>query len=438
LLERKTIKIEDFTELRETQLYSHFEKEREVFPENVEEKARKIIHEVRERGDEALFAYTETYDKVSITKETLKLTEDDLAQASIGVSEEFLRALNKAIERVRRFHEHSASKEWRYKDEFGNLLGQKVTPIQRVGVYIPGGKAAYPSSLVMTVIPAQVAGAAKIEVVSPPESFKPPSLLAAAIKQIGGISEVYRVGGVQGIAALAFGTESVGRVDKIVGPGNIWVAVAKKILFGYVDIDLIAGPSEVLIVNDGTVDPKLTAIDLLAQAEHDENARALCVTFSMDIAHSIQGWVEKLMKESKRKATIEKSIAENGSIVIVADSDCALAVVNAIAPEHLEIHTENPKRFLRGVINAGAIFLGGSTAEAFGDYIAGPSHVLPTGGTARFFSPLTTQSFSKFSSVVQMSKKGVEELGQYARIIAELEGLHAHAQSILFREREKR
>ncbi|UCB46324.1 MAG: histidinol dehydrogenase [Spirochaetota bacterium] len=438
MLERSAIKIEDLTELKEKQLYFHFSKERGAFPENIEVKVKKIIHDVKKKGDEALLTYTKSFDNAIVTKETLRLTEDELDQASIGVSEEFLAALNRAIERVRRFHEHSISKEWSYKDEFGNLLGQKVTPIQRVGVYIPGGKAVYPSSLIMTVIPAQVAGVKRIEVVSPPESFTQPSVLAAAIKQIGNIGDVYRVGGIQGIAALALGTESVGKVDKIVGPGNIWVTVAKKILFGHVDIDLIAGPSEVLIVNDGTVDPRLTAIDLLAQAEHDEDAKAVCVTFSMEVARSIQEWVEKLMKESKRKDTIEKSLSENGSIVVVATNDCALAVVNAIAPEHLEIHTENPERFSRGVVNAGAIFLGSSTAEAFGDYIAGPSHVLPTGGTARFFSPLTTQSFSKFSSVVQMSKKGVDELGPYARIIAELEGLHAHAQSIEFRESEKR
>jgi histidinol dehydrogenase len=437
-LRKKTIKITDLTKLSSERLISYFEKKGSPFKEDEEKKVKGIIRDVAKKGDEALLAFTRVYDGVSIKRENLKLTENDLTQASMGVSEEFLRALDRAIQRVREFHEHSTPNEWSYKDELGNFLGQKCTPIQRVGVYIPGGKAAYPSSLVMTVIPAQVAGVKKIEVISPPESFKPPSLLAAAIKRIGGVEDVYRVGGVQGVAALAFGTETVGKVDKIVGPGNVWVAAAKRMLFGRVDIDLIAGPSEVLVVNDGTVDPKLTAVDLLAQAEHDEDAIACCVTFSREVALSIQKWVETLMAESERKATIEKSIDENGAIYIVADYDCALSAVNAIAPEHLEIHMKKPEDFLRGVVNAGAIFLGSSSAVAFGDYIAGPSHVLPTGGTARFFSPLTTRSFSKFSSVVRMSKKGVSALGNYARVIAELEGLYLHAQSISFRNRETR
>jgi histidinol dehydrogenase len=435
-LQRKTIKIEDLAKLREGELGSYFEKAIRPFREDVEARVKSIINDVREKGDEALLLYTRSLDKASITKETLRLSRDDLEKASKGISEDFFESLSRAIERVKAYHEHAAFGSWQYTDELGNRLGQKHTAIRRVGVYIPGGTAAYPSSLVMTVVPALVAGVNEIRVISPPRSFNPPSLLAAATKQIGGIADVYRVGGAQGIAALAFGTETVKRVDKIVGPGNVWVATAKKLLFGYVDIDMIAGPSEVLIVNDGSVNPRLTAIDLLAQAEHDEEAKALCLVFSMEVALSIQGWVEKLIAESKRKTIIEKSIAKNGGIYIVADEDCALAVVNAIAPEHLEIQTKDPDSFLKGVMNAGAIFLGSNTAEAFGDYIAGPSHVLPTGGTARFFSPLATQSFSKFSSVVQMSKKGIDELGEYARVMAELEGLHAHAQSISFRNRE--
>jgi histidinol dehydrogenase len=288
----------------------------------------------------------------------------------------------------------------------------------------------------MSAIPALVAGVREIAVVSPPSSFTAPSVLALAIKKIGGISDVYRIGGVQAIAALAFGTKSVKRVDKIVGPGNIYVTLAKKELYGQVDIDMLAGPSEVLIIADGEIDPKLTAADLLAQAEHDEEASALCITTSMAHAHAIQREVRELLETSKRRSIIETSLKNRGRIFKVKNLGCALALANRVAPEHLELHTKNPAELLGGIKNAGAIFLGQFSPEALGDYIAGPSHVLPTGGTARFFSPLSTLSFLKFSNIIEISKGGVEELGRHVSVLAEAEGLSSHARSVHLRKEQ--
>lgn len=432
------MKIEDISHLTKEEVGSCFERQRTTFPEDVKKSVAEIINDVKERGDSALIDFTERFDGVRLKKEDLPVAEEEIEEASLDVPADFLDAITVAVERVRRFHEHSVPKDWSFVDEYGDVLGQRYSAIEKVGVYIPGGTALYPSSLVMTAVPAIVAGVRDITIISPPGSFISPSVLAATIGKISGVSDVafsvFRIGGVQGIAALGLGTESVGKVDKIVGPGNVWVACAKKQLFGMVDIDMIAGPSEVLVVADGSVDPKLTAIDLLAQAEHDERAKALCVTFSESDARAIKRWVDKLSAESERKEIIEKALGDHGRIYVVSDEECALAVVNEIAPEHLELHTEKPEKILSGVKNAGAIFIGSSTAEAFGDYVAGPSHVLPTGGSARFFSPLSVSSFLKYSSVVQMSKRGVEELGAYAKTIAGLEGLHSHGLSVEFRE----
>jgi histidinol dehydrogenase len=432
------MKIEDIRDLQIDGIGPYFRRESPVFPDDVKHRVVEIIEAVRKRGNGALIDFTERYDGVRLSASQLAVSVEDLKKASFGVGDDFLEAVSTAIDRVRRFHERSVPKDWSFVDEYGNTLGQKYTVIEKVGVYIPGGTAVYPSSVVMTVVPAAVAGVRDFTVMSPPGSFLPPSVLAATlgtIETVFGITcRVFRVGGVQGIAALGFGTESVDRVDKIVGPGNIWVACAKKELYGTVAVDMIAGPSEVLVVADGTVDPKRTAIDLLAQAEHDERARPLCIVFSMEVASSIRRWVTRLTREAERKDMIERSIQAHGRIWIVADEQCALAAVNEIAPEHLELHTADPGKLLLGIRNAGAIFMGGDTAEAFGDYIAGPSHVLPTGGSARFFSPLSAASFMKYSSIVQMSKKGVEALGPSARTIARLEGLFSHGRSIDFRE----
>jgi histidinol dehydrogenase len=289
----------------------------------------------------------------------------------------------------------------------------------------------------MTAVPALTAGVRELAIVSPPSSYEPPSTLCAAARVIGCTAEVYRVGGVQAVAALALGTERVRRVDKIVGPGNIYVALAKKELYGHVDIDMVAGPSEVLIIADGSVDPRLTAVDLLAQAEHDEDARAICVVLSRKHAEQVKKWMLELAAKSPRREIIAASISRNGRIYIVDGMDAALHIANLIAPEHLELQIEDSRAVLPKIKHAGAIFLGRASAEAYGDYVAGPSHVLPTGGTSRFFSPLNVSSFMKFSSVVQMSERGMRELGDAASILAEREGLNAHADSVRFRLEEE-
>jgi histidinol dehydrogenase len=401
---------------------------------DVENKVNHIIRDVEKRGDIALIEATKRFDGVSLNTGGIAVSKKQIDEAAGGFEDEFHRALDLSIKRVRKYHELAAVKDWMYSDDTGSTFGQKYTPLERVGIYIPGGKASYPSTLIMTVVPAMVAGVKEIAVVSPPSSFDNRSPLASVIKKLDGITDVYRIGGVQGVAALALGTETVKKVDKIVGPGNIYVTLAKKLLYGYVDIDMIAGPSEVLVISDGTVDPKLTAADLLAQAEHDEQARALCITLSPEIARDIKNSVVELAEKSVRKDIIEKSIGDSGRIFIVGDLDCAAALANAIAPEHLEIQTADPGALLDKIRNAGAIFLGRYSPEAIGDYIAGPSHVLPTSGTARFFSPLTTSSFTKFSSVIDVSKTGFDLMSRHAAEIARTEGLFSHAESITLRE----
>lgn len=433
------IKIEDLSLLNPVEISSYIKGKKNFFiknilPRDAENSVRNIINEVEEKGDAAVIKYTGQYDGIKLTQEGIKVKWEEIEAGACGFEEEFQKALEVAIDRVRRYHDHTVLKDWIFTDELGNRLGQKCTPLERIGIYIPGGKASYPSTLIMTALPAIVAGVKEIAVISPPSSFEKPSPLALAVKKVGGITDIYRIGGIQGIAALAFGTETVKKVDKIVGPGNIYVTLAKKELFGYVDIDMIAGPSEVLIIADGAVSPRLTAIDLLAQAEHDERARALCTTISMANAREVKTWVDRLIGESVRKEIIEKSINNNGVIFVVKNETCAAALANAIAPEHLEIQTADPEGMLPKIRNAGAIFTGRYSPEAIGDYIAGPSHVLPTCGTARFFSPLSSFSFYKYSSIINMSKKGLDNLGRHASIMAKIEGLFSHAQSISFRK----
>jgi histidinol dehydrogenase len=433
-LNETDIKIVDLTSLSEEEICKFFEAEKDMFPVELRRSVKNIIDDVARHGDEALVKYTKKYEGIDLSG--IKLTEKEIDSCIGAVGEDLRRAIDLAIERVRDFHVHEKVKDWTYTDKLGNTLGKKCTPIERVGIYIPGGKASYPSTLIMTAVPALVAGVKEIAVVSPPSSFDVPSCLALAINKIGGITEVYRVGGVQAVAALAFGTQTIKRVDKLVGPGNIYVTLAKKELYGYVDIDMLAGPSEVLIISDGSVDPRLTAIDLLAQAEHDEAAIAQCVTTSMENAEILRGAIFTLLQRSTRRSIIFAALEKNGRIFVVRDEKCAVAAANAIAPEHLELHTSNPRRLLLDIKNAGAIFLGRYTPEAFGDYIAGPSHVLPTAGTARYFSPLSVLSFMKFSSIIEMSKNGVGELGKYAMVLAEAEGLSSHAHSVRLREEE--
>jgi len=429
------MKIIDISNLDEGELKGYFKEARKIsYPKEIEKKVEMIVEDVIKRGDEALVEYTKRFDGFDLSEKAICLNRE-ISQLSRGVKTNFAKALDVSIERVKAFHEHTLIKDWNYIDELGNILGQKYTPIERVGIYIPGGKASYPSSLIMTAVIATIAGVNEIAVISPPSSFRRPSPLSLAAERIEGISDIYRVGGVQGIAALAFGTQSIKKVDKIVGPGNIYVTVAKKLLYGYVDIDMVAGPSEVLIISDGSVDPKYAAIDLLAQAEHDELAKPYCITYNRKDAMVIQKEVEGLLERSRRKEITGKSIKNNGRIWIVKDEKQAVVIANAIAPEHLEIQTENPRALMKKIKNAGAIFMGKYSAEAYGDYVAGPSHVLPTNGTARFFSPLNLMSFIKFSSVVEMSKEGADALCDYASEIAEIEGLYFHRDSLKIRKR---
>jgi histidinol dehydrogenase len=427
------IRIENFSKLSPEEIERRVGEGELGFPEDVGKAVGEIIGAVSQRGDEALVEYTKRFDGVGITSDQLRVTEDEITAAQEGLDPQLMEALEISIRRVEDFHRHALPKDWDYTDGLGNVLGQKCTPLERVGIYIPGGKASYPSSLIMTAVPALAAGVREFAVVSPPSSFEVPSALCAALNCIGCTAEVFRVGGVQGIAALALGTERIGRVDKIVGPGNVYVAMAKKELYGYVDIDMVAGPSEVLIIADGSVDPRLTAVDLLAQAEHDEDARAICVTLSAGHAKRVKNWTLKLADASPRREIIARSITTNGRIYVVDDMDTALHIANAVAPEHLELQIEDSRAVLPKIKHAGAIFLGSTSAEAFGDYVAGPSHVLPTGGTSRFFSPLNVLSFVKFSSVIEMSESGMRELSGPASVLADSEGLSSHADSVRFR-----
>jgi histidinol dehydrogenase len=404
-----------------------------TFPEEVRKSVREIIDAVSQRGDEALVQYTKFYDGVEVTADMLRVGWNEITAAQEGLPPGLLNALETSIERVKDFHIRSLPGDWDYTDELGNVLGQKCTPLERVGIYIPGGKASYPSSLIMTAVPALAAGVGEIAIVSPPSSFEAPSALCAALDLVGCTSEVYRVGGVQGVAALARGTDRIRKVDKIVGPGNVYVAAAKKELYGYVDIDMVAGPSEVLIITDGSVEPRITAVDLLAQAEHDEDARAICITLSEKHAEQVKKWTLELAKKSPRKEIVARSIGVNGRIYVVDDVQAALHIANIIAPEHLELQIEDSRSVLPKIKHAGAIFLGPCSAETFGDYVAGPSHVLPTGGTSRFFSVLNVLSFVKFSSVLHMSERGMRELSGPASELADIEGLSSHGDSVRFR-----
>jgi histidinol dehydrogenase len=431
------IQIEDFTGFRPDIIEGLILKSTTGFPTNIEKQVKNIITDIAKGGDGALIDYSKRFDDYDLKMDELKVSVKEIIDSGTGFDKKLKRALEISIERVKQFHKHHIPKDWTYTDEHGNEIGQLYRPIERVGVYIPGGKASYPSTLIMTAVPAMVAGVDQVVVVSPPSSFEKPSALCAALIAAGCTDEVYRIGGAHAIAALALGTESIRRVDKIVGPGNIYVALAKKRLFGYVDIDMIAGPSEILIITDGSVHPRITAIDLLAQAEHDEDARVSCVSRTLEHARKVQNWVQKLIEESPRKEIINKAITTNGRIYVVNDADCAARIANVLAPEHLEIQIEDPQVILPKIKNAGAIFIGKYSAEAYGDYVAGPSHVLPTGGTSRFFSPLNTASFFKASSIVKMSKRGMESLGPYASLIAQIEGFSAHADSIIFRQDER-
>lgn len=398
----------------------------------VEEAVKGIIADVRKDGDKALFSYTKQFDRLSVTKNTVKVSEAEFKNARKVVSKEIVESLNLAAKRIESFHRRQVEESWFFHEDDGVTLGQMVKPLERVGAYVPGGKAVYPSSVLMNVIPAKVAGVKEVIVCSPtPDGEINPYVLVAA--EIAGTDAVYKIGGAQAVAAMAYGTESIPKVDKIVGPGNIYVATAKRLVFGVVDIDMIAGPSEILVVADESAKPAFIAADLLSQAEHDEMASSILVTTSKKIADETVKELKKQLKKLSRKEIAEKSLKNYGAIIFVKDLNEAADIVNNIAPEHLELSVDRPFELLPKIKNAGAIFLGHYTPEAVGDYIAGPNHTLPTGGTARFFSPLSATDFLKRSSILYYSEASLKKIGRDAVRIAEAEGLTAHANSVKVR-----
>jgi histidinol dehydrogenase len=393
--------------------------------------AARIVEDVRQRGDEAVREYTERFDGADIA--VMRVTSEEIEAAVASVPAEFRDAIAAAAASIEEFHERQVPQSWFTTQDSGIFVGQKVTPLRRVGIYVPGGRACYPSSVLMNAIPAVVAGVEEIAMVVPPQADGTvnPYTLAAAAEA--GVSEIYKVGGAQAIAALAFGTASVPRVDKITGPGNAYVAAAKKLVLGDVGIDMIAGPSEVLVLADETAEPAFVAIDLMAQAEHDPRACTFLVTTDPTLPDEVEEALEILLEEAPRADIIRRSLTDNGLIVIVADEVAALDVANQVAPEHLEVMMADPLELLGSIRNAGAIFLGPWTPEAVGDYVAGPNHVLPTGGTARFSSPLSVDDFVKKSSVISYSREALEADGPTVMAIAAAEGLEAHADAVALR-----
>ena len=392
-----------------------------------------ILDAIKARKDEALFEYTAKFDKANLTAETVRVTDAEITAAYEKLPAEVLDVIRKAAFNIRAYHEKQKQYSWFDSEPSGIILGQKVTPIGAVGVYVPGGKAAYPSSVLMNVIPAKVAGVERIAMVTPPgaDGTVYEGTLVAAKEA--GVTEIYKVGGAQAIAALAFGTESIKKVDKIVGPGNIYVALAKKAVYGHVSIDSVAGPSEILVLADETANPTYVAADLLSQAEHDELASAILVTTSRELAEEAAKEVERFVRQLSRKEILEKSL-ENYGYILVADSMTdAIDTVNEIASEHLEVITKDPFQTMTKVKNAGAIFLGEYASEPLGDYFAGPNHVLPTNGTAKFFSPLSVDDFIKKSSIISYSREALEPIHEDIIRFAKAEGLTAHANSIAVR-----
>lgn len=396
-----------------------------------------ILANVKEKGDEALFSYTKEFDKVEVTPETIRVTEEEIEEAYKAVDASLLEVIRKALVNIRSYHEKQRQNSWFTSTENGTMLGQKVTPLNRVGVYVPGGKAVYPSSVLMNIVPAKVAGVPHIVMTTPPgkDGKVNPSTLVAAKEA--GADEIYKVGGAQAIGALAYGTASIPKVDKIVGPGNIFVALAKKAVYGHVSIDSIAGPSEILVLADETANAHYVAADLLSQAEHDEMASAILITTSTELAQNVEKEIEGYLKVLSRKEIIEKSLENFGYILIAEDMDEAIEAANEIASEHMEIVTKNAFEVMMKVRNAGAIFIGKYSSEPLGDYFAGPNHVLPTNGTAKFFSALSVDDFIKKSSIVYYSRSALQEIHKDIIQFASSEQLTAHANSIAVRFEEE-
>jgi len=404
--------------------------------EEVAAAVSEVVDQVRKQGDPAVLEYTEKFDRVSLTLKDMRVSPDDVTKAYRNVDTKKVEALKLAAKNIRAFHEKQKLTSWVSQEADGVILGQLARPIRSVGIYVPGGKACYPSSVLMNVVPAKVAGVEQLVMCSPaPEGNLNPYILVAA--DIAGVDEIYKIGGAQAVAAMAYGTATIPRVDKIVGPGNIYVATAKRFVFGQVDIDMIAGPSEILIIADDSADPEFVASDLLSQAEHDELASSILVTVSKDLAEAVNAEVERQLASLARKEIARKAIDRFGAIVLVESIREAADVSNSIAPEHLELAVEKPFELLAFIKNAGAIFLGHYTPESVGDYIAGPNHVLPTGGTARFFSPLSTDDFMKKSSLIFYTREGLDKVGEAVMQIADVEGLEAHGNTIRARLAKK-
>lgn len=398
-----------------------------------EASVKEILENVRSGRDEAVFTYTKQFDGADIDASNIRVTEEEIQEAYSQVEESLLMVIRKAKTNIQTYHEKQRQYSWFDSRPDGTILGQKVTPLERVGVYVPGGKAAYPSSVLMNIMPAKVAGVDEIIMVTPPgkDGKVTPTTLVAAKEA--GADKIYKAGGAQAIAALAFGTESIPKVDKIVGPGNIYVALAKKSVYGYVSIDSIAGPSEILVLADETANPRYVAADLLSQAEHDEMASAILVTTSMDLAEQVSTHVDEFVRQLSRGEIIRKSLDNYGHILVADTLQDAIDAANEIASEHLEIMTANPFEVMTRIRNAGAIFIGEHSSEPLGDYFAGPNHVLPTNGTARFFSPLSVDDFIKKSSIISYSREALEAAHRDIETFAEAEHLTAHANSIRVR-----
>lgn len=404
----------------------------------VDETVRSILADVRDRGDQAVVEYSNRFDRLSVESfSELVIDNQRLLSALDKISPEQRKALEAAARRVRAYHEHQLSESWQYTESDGTVLGQRITPMDRVGLYVPGGKASYPSSVLMNAIPAQVAGVGEVVMMSPtPDGLVNEMVLAAAA--IAGVERVFTIGGAQAVAALAYGTESVPGVDKIVGPGNVFVAAAKRQVFGQVAIDMLAGPSEILVICDGKSDPDWVAMDLCSQAEHDENAQAILISPDAAFLRAVEDSLDRLVPTLERQDIARQSLQKRGALIECADLEQAIALNNRVAPEHLELSVEDPQALLPLVRHAGAIFLGRYTAEALGDYCAGPNHVLPTSGTARFSSPLGVYDFQKRSSIIHCSPQGASELGKIASVLARSESLEAHARSAEYRIKKSR
>lgn len=431
MIKRLDASAEDFDSSLQTLLSSSDEPEKSVL-----DTVSQIISDVRARGDEALLEYTNRFDRRSASIESLEISQQDLESALERIPVSLRKNLEHAAKRVREFHDKQRQTTWTYEDDAGNVLGQKITPLDRVGVYVPGGKAAYPSSVLMNVIPAHVAGVEEIIMVVPtPDDEQNDLVLAAAA--IAGVHKVFSIGGAQAVAALAYGTKLVPKVDKIVGPGNIYVATAKRQVFGIVGIDMIAGPSEVVVVCDSSANPDWVAMDLFAQAEHDEQASSILITPDEKFIEAVAKSIERLLPEMERAEIIKASLSNNGAMIKVDDLKQAIEIVNIIAPEHLELAVADPDALLGDIRHAGAIFMGHYSAESLGDYCAGPNHVLPTARTARFSSPLGVYDFQKQSSIIKCNSGSVKEIAETASALARGEGLTAHARSAEFRLNSK-